>query len=268
MEFVCEGRGNVFVVHAMCARDGRALDRCHFFVDKDLNDVLQPGFAVPAPVFQTATYSFENYLVCETVLRRFWVERMRLDIMDERYAQYVSDFHTFHAQFGRKMRLLMAMVLIGHGIDGRRPVKLNLNNANLDKVMRLDFGARRVRWMVGGAAHFCAACNLREAFVGAALVSAKPVLRKYLIGLPPKVYIRGKYELWFMVKYLSSVSRELADRNKAKAAGRKRAAIGDIISEGNCMDSLPALAPCPQELTEYLRARMPPPAPVLGAGSW
>lgn len=257
-EYICNGRDGVLKAQELCARDGRARDRTLFFVDKDHTDIMGGAAGLPEIVFQTEYYSFENYLVCKSVFRRFWVERLRLSIADARYQEYLELFERLHSSFNHRMRILMAIIIIGRGIGGRASARLNLNNVDLAKVINIDISAGRVRWAQSGGQHFLAASNIKESGIQIRGSDVRRVYRTYLLNEMPKSYIRGKYELWFFVHFLAVVSRKLSDRIVAKASGLPRATPGQIIHYGICLDSLPALLVCPVSLASYLCRRIPP----------
>jgi len=261
-EFICQGREGVLKVHELVARDGRASDRTHFFVDKDHNDIMG-GVQPTAPsVFQTYCYSFENYLVCDRVLRRFWGERLHLPSTDQRLAETMELFREMRSSLMKRMRILMAIVLIGRGIEGRQQLKLNLNNINLDKVLKIDLGARRVGWMRDGFRHFLSASNMTQAGIGPVRSSdIRRICRRYLAAGDPKHYVRGKFELWFLVRFLMIKTKELADRKLAASAGVARARPKENITLSNCIIQLAPLCPCPQDVSRFLISRLGNPQP-------
>lgn len=251
-EFICNGRQPVFKVNELCRRDGRAFDRTLFFVDKDHCDLMNPGETIPSRIFQTECYSFENYLVCKHSFRRFWTERLHLHSNGTRFDFYYSLFERLHQSFLDRMKFLVGIILIGRGIDNRPPAKLNLNNVNLEKVFSFDLAAGRVRWAPGGGNQFLASSNMKMAGIAVRGDAIRNVVRTYLRSAEPKAYIRGKYELWFYVRFLSLLSRELSDRAKAKMTGFRRATPGDLITQTSAIDSLCGLAPCPSRLGQFL----------------
>lgn len=254
--FICRGRSDVLKVHELVARDGRASERSHFFIDRDHNDILASPSDYPASVFQTRCYSFENYLVCDRVVRRFWVERLHLPSTDARLTKYVARFHAMHTSLMKRLRLLMALVLVGRGIEGREPLKLNLNNVNLDKVLKLDAGMEQVRWMPNAVQHFLAASNMIESGLSAiSAATVRHICKKYLSG-DAKTYVRGKYELWFFVKFLMATSRELSDKKVANASGLARAKPKEPLTFTNSIMHLSPLAPCPADLSGFLLRRL------------
>lgn len=251
VELMCDGRDGVLKAHELCARDGRAADRTMFFVDKDLTDFLHSGAVSSPKVFETENYSFENYIVCESVFRRFWVERLKLSVLDSRYKHHVELFCVLHNSFMKKMRLVMAYILMGRGLDGRQVFKLNLNNVRLEKVFAIDCEQRRVKWLPSGITDLLSSIG-QTSCAGLSRFDARKTYAKYLMKQPPKTYVRGKYELWFFVSVLAEFTRRLADRKAAEACGMARARPVDSISHSNCLNSLAALTPCPEKLATFL----------------
>ena len=114
--FVCGGRDKVIKAHELCARDGRNSRRMAFFVDKDHSDILGDDRPSSPRIFQTCGYSFENYIVCVDVLRRFWAERLRLGIGEQAYADVEDTFRVLMSSFIGKMKILFHLILLGHTI--------------------------------------------------------------------------------------------------------------------------------------------------------
>lgn len=257
LEFICHGREGVLKVHELVARDRRAIERAHFFIDKDHNDILNGEEKFSGSIFRTVGYSFENYIVCERVLRRFWVERLHLPSTDSRLDQTIGAFRSMHKSFMRRMRILMALVLIGRGIDGRTALKLNLNNVSLDRVLRLDFSSLDVRWLPNAMQSFLAASNMIQAGVGPIRsIDIRRTCRAHLSSEDAKLYVRGKYELWFLVKFLMAKTRELADKKTAATLGVSRAKPNETISPANCLIQLAPLCPCPKDLARFFLERL------------
>lgn len=257
-EFVCNGRQGVIKVNELCSRDGRAFDRSLYFIDKDHCDLMSPEEVLPSRTFQTDCYSFENYLVCKQSFRRFWTERLHLHSGDSRYDSYQLLFERLHQSFFQRMHFLMAIILIGRGIDKWPVAKLNLNNVNFEKVLSIDLSAERVHWVSSGGQNFLAASNMTASGVTVRGDAIRSVVRKYLRGREPKSYVRGKYELWFFARFLSLISKKLSDRNQAKVSGLPRATPGESITHASALDSLCGLVPCPATLSQFLETSIPP----------
>ncbi len=255
-EFVCLGRSEVLRAHEMVARDGRSNGRALFFIDKDHSNIVDPKFTPPSSVYQTDVYSFENYLVCFEVFRRFWVERLRLPLSDKRFDLWHARLTSLHGGFMRRSRVLMALVLIGRGVEGGGSVKLNLNNANLKNVFDIRFydDIGSVRWRRGGGRGFVAAVNLEGSKISMSRI--KSISKNYLQG-EPKGYVRGKYEAWVFVKFLQEMTRVLSDKAANVATGEKRAKPVEMVSESNFVSMVASLVPCPNSLMEFLDEVLP-----------
>lgn len=169
---------------------------------------------------------------------------------------YIEKYRLMHAVFMRRMRLLMGMVLVGRGIDGKGGVKLNLNNANLDRVIKIDVASGTVRWAKNALSNFSQSVNLNPLVeAGLALEDVRRICRKYLPLGYSKAYVRGKYELWFLIKYLIGMTRELSDRGAAALSGLPRAKPRDSLGFSNGVLYLSPLAPCPKDLSCFLIKR-------------
>lgn len=257
-EFVCNGRNGVIKVNELCSRDGRAFDRTLYFIDKDHCDLMNPTEVLPNRLFQTDCYSFENYLICKQSFRRFWTERLHLQSGDPRFDSYLELYHRLHQSFLKRMLFLMAIILIGRGIDKQPVAKLNLNNVKMEKVLSIDVDNGRVRWVPSGGSNFLAASNMTASGSTVRGDAIRSVVRRYLLGHEPKSYVRGKYELWFFVRFLSLVTQQLSDRNLAKIDGLPRATPGVVITHASAIDSLCGLSPFPASLSSFLEVNISP----------
>ncbi|CAN7332294.1 DUF4435 domain-containing protein [Variovorax paradoxus] len=258
-EFGCDGRESVLDAHRLWNGDGRAKGRTLFFIDKDLTDLLEKKFDAPSPIFQTEVYSFENYIVDVNTFRRFWVERLRLDVLDPRFLACKEQFCILHKSFNRKMRLISSAILYGMGVAGRRSFKLNLNNVNLDKVFEVDLLKNVVRWKKGAIDHLYSNSSMKEYGVVLSIGDVRLVYRDHLRSAAPKSYVRGKYELWFFTQFLAKLTRLLSDRAEAKKRGLRRAMPGEIISHASAIDSLSPLSVCPPSLQLFLKSSLAAP---------
>lgn len=257
-ELVCNGRQGVIKVNELCSRDGRAFDRTLYFIDKDHCDLMNPTEVLPNRMFQTDCYSFENYIVCKQSFRRFWTERLHLHSDDPRLDSYHELYERLHQSFLKRMHILMAIILIGRGIDKRLVAKLNLNNVKMEKVLSIDMDAGRVRWVPSGGNNFLAASNMTASGIAVRGDAIRSVVRKYLRSHEPKSYVRGKYELWFFVRFLSQITKKLSDRNLANTTGLPRATPGEVITHASAIDSLCGLTPFPATLGSFLDVNISP----------
>lgn len=250
---ICNGRASVLKTYELIKIDGRGAGRTFFFIDKDHNDILEkkPRNFPPA-IFETQFYSIENYLVSEPVFLRYWSERLRLPTTDERYSGYIETLTSLLNDFYNRSRLLTAIILLGRGIDGHPQAKLNLNNAQLDKIFQLDLQTGKCKFRKGALKHFLSSTTSGDSFEKISIFAIRNVYHQHLAHVNPKIYTRGKYEIWVFYKFISYVARQLTDREKSKAAGLKRASPLGHFSQEMCVTNLCSLVACPIELRDYL----------------
>jgi len=253
--FICDGRSEVIKVNRLIAQDGRETDKCLYFIDKDHTDIMGEGKEGNA-FFQTIHYSFENYLVCEGLLRRFWRERLHLSYLDERFEKFLSTFQHIYTAFLKRMRLLMALVLVGRGIDGHKKIKLNLNNVDLDSVVQIDLVNGTCRYIRGISQYLLKTVIHKEQWSMNSGAELRRVYRIHLSSREFKSYVRGKYELWFLWKFLTLTTRELSDREKARKMGLNRATPKSPLPLESCVESLSSLIGCPSDLSHFLQINL------------
>lgn len=260
--FVCNGRAEVIKAHSLVSADGRGARRVMFFVDKDHNDLLGVSDVNGlSSVFQTKFYSIENYLVSVDVFKAFWVQRLHLSIYDDRLEAWLEFCRKALQSFWKKSEIISAAILCGRGIDGRLPVRLNLNNVQIDQVFRFDCVNGVFRFQQGAFQHLTRSSNISSA-ERVSGVWLKKVVSKNLRGVPAKEHVRGKYELWAFWKILRHATQDLSSKAKWKGSAHKRATPTCDLSHASCVESLSPLLACPEELHAFLRENLPPESQV------
>ncbi|UYY87338.1 DUF4435 domain-containing protein [Alcaligenes sp. SMD-FA] len=254
--FICSGRAEVLKAYKMVQRDGRGANRSLFFVDKDHNDIMGNNDTYDLnSVYQTSTYSIENYLVVESVFRAYWTQRLHLSEYDARFTVYLSRFKSILNTFRKRCLILTGLILCGRGIGGRKPISLNLSNAQLDKIFRLDWHGNKCHFQKGAGKHFLQSTNIAQA-ENISAKSLKKIFIEHLHGKAPSTYLRGKYELWLFWKVLRQFSQELGSKEQAKKTGLKRATPSLDLPLGACVESLSALTHCPESLNTFLNTHL------------
>lgn len=250
---VCEGRTEVLKACSLVDVDGRGTTCTLFFIDKDHSDYLGEKRPHHARVFETAYYAIENYLVCEEAITAFWTEILHLEWADERKEHFLELFRTIYPIFCRRMRLLMALVLVGRGaVPSFSARKLNLNNANLENLFEIDFDSGKCKLRRDAGIRFCIATNILQKGDVNIWHQLRSAFRDCLDGEQPKKYIRGKYELWFFAKFLQHMVKKLSAKDVSRAA--KRATPNVTITSGNAVSLLSSKVRCPAELRAILGA--------------
>lgn len=255
--FVCGGREEVLKAQRMILKDGRGAIRTLFFIDKDHNDIVgrQDSQGLKS-VYETCVYSIENFLVLDSVFRRYWTQRLHLSQYDQRLEHYAYRLSSILESFRKRALIITCLILHARGIDGRSPVKMNLNNVNLDKVFKLDWHRNVCYFQQGAGQHILQATNISNV-CNISWRALRKIAAKYLHDKHPSTYVRGKYELWLFWKVLRRFTAELSSKDVAKKTGLKRATPTLDLPLNACVESLSPLAPCPESLQIFLDVYLP-----------
>lgn len=129
-------------------------------------------------------------------------------------------------------------------IQNRKQKGLNLNNINLNKVFELDSDLKPLKkknaWQ-----NIKKACSFNHKLN---IVDFKKQLKK-LKNLEPKTYIRGKFELWYLVNYLKKLTNILTTSNQPKST---RAMIKTQLTSENAIEIISGKIAYPKELNKFL----------------
>jgi len=243
--FICAGKEGVITAY----HDKRIKQKIInwksvlFFVDKDWDDLLN---IVQIPqsksFFVTDCYSIENYLVSVDTVEIVWTDIYKLPQNDPRLAQVLQQFRRGHQRFIQLICPMMAWGIVQKKqetklalAENRREKGLNLNNAKLNKVFELDSNLKLFKKPKGFE-------NLKKTAAfnhQLNLASFKNELNK-IRRLEPKKYIRGKFELWYLISFLIELAKMLTTKNQPK-----RAVIKVQLTYENAIEILGGKVPYP-----------------------
>ena len=250
--FICDGKEGVIAAYHEKRIKQKIINwkRVLFFVDKDWDDLLNIN-QVPQSksFFVTDSYSIENYLVSVDTVEIVWTDIYKLPQNDPRLAQVLQQFQHGYSRFLKLICPMMVWAIAQKkqekilALAGNRKEKgLNINNANLNKVFELDSDFKPLKKRNGfenlkKAASFNYQLNFE---------SFKNELKK-ISGLEPKKYIRGKFELWYLISFLTLLSKTLTAKNQPK-----RAVIKVQLTYENAIEILGGKVPYPKLLNNFL----------------
>lgn len=255
ISFICNGRGEVIKTLELIDNDGRAYSHSLFFIDKDHNDLVGLNKS-NVRLFQTTFYSIENYLVSTDIINSYWVEALHLDTLDKRKIAFIDYFNLTLKSFNKRMLTLMALTLIGRGYSTKPARKLNLNNANFDLIFNINFERGICKYVAGAGKQFAVATNVVDYLADPKehnKSSIKEIVFNDLRRKDCKEYIRGKYELWFFVKFLHFMTQKLSSKSEASLSGLKRATPKIILSKDAAVEYLAPRIACPNDLNSFLK---------------
>lgn len=194
--YVCDGKQNVYNQYADLNWGTYNKNRILFFTDKDLDDILGLTYPKDENIFETSFYSIENYLVQPDVFKRFLRENCY--ITD---ARIISDLIVqFNAQleiFSKSMISISSWVIYCR----KNSFRVNLSDIDISKIFELssDFKVKK-KVSSGHRNPFAYICDTTKTS-HFDMYSIKEICTQLKGIHPPKVFIRGKYELWFLYAF-------------------------------------------------------------------
>ncbi len=219
-----------------------------FFIDRDLSAFV-PDCGSNAPnVYTTDNYSIENDLVTRQVCKRVLREIMGLEAL--RGAEMDTVLDLFDAQLSKfhcGVLRIMAHVVAWRR-RGERPCSENLKMKDL---FEIDSGILNTKKAPAG-------CRTQPAYLCKKLkLTRRGLMNPYRMAVrdlkrckEPKHYVRGKYELWFLVSFCESVRQNAAVFCRTlHAAPKPETSLG--VSNALCLVGPRARAP--RSLRRFLK---------------
>jgi hypothetical protein len=241
--YKCGNKKEVYATHSKIRRHDDVKNFTLFFVDKDLSDILGEQFPVDTNIYVTEYYSIESYIVTPEVVLSIIAETFHFhyqsdgidyDIFRQKFEQELIRFHSL-------ITPLMAWI-IDVRTKGYHP---NLDNIDLSRIFTFNDNLEVELINDIDYASIEATCKLPPNCTS--IVEVNEISQK-LLSSNPKTYVRGKYELWFIVKFLDKLISILGKFEKLKVKLR--------ISEGTAIAYLSSKAHHPPSLTLFLSTNL------------
>ncbi|MDO6676905.1 DUF4435 domain-containing protein [Tenacibaculum sp. 1_MG-2023] len=196
-----------------------------FFIDKDFDDLLGINNKLDSNVFVTKYYSIENYLVTvevfEIILMRFFGIKERI-LIDE----FLGKINNAHNEFIKNIKSIISLILIYrkeskhmdldkiklsnffylHNLDFFKRKVLSVEDYNI--IMRdpnsTNFDRVKVRKEKTLNNILSECVEDTSVYDYAKLIENRKTLETCI---SEKIYIRGKYEFWFLFEMLTSIEQ-------------------------------------------------------------
>lgn len=214
-----------------------------FFVDKDHDDLIgeNRGTKTEQGLFVTQYYSLENYLVSETAIAAILTDFWGWDSSNKAIAIACQKFDQFQQDYPQVFLPLMAWLLATRRL-GEKP---NINNIQIS-ILTIDINYKMmlncepdIYTYLGIVCHV----NIQPD-----PMTIDSTIRE-LEALPTKVWLRGKQELWCLIRFLSRLEEEVK-------TGQIKLKIRSQININNIVELLSPRLPCPSDLRDYLDNRL------------
>ncbi|AFZ33595.1 hypothetical protein Glo7428_5217 (plasmid) [Gloeocapsa sp. PCC 7428] len=257
-QYFCGNKDKVYKVYQKVAPRLCLKSRAFFFVDKDFSDFLSEAYPCSDNIYVTDYYSIENFLVTKRILQRVWQEIYHInntqmylllenadlsyEIVETKFVRELSKFYCW-------MTSIIAWIIYIR----KKGQKLNLNNVDLGKIFYIDDHLeifKKVPKPYHSKLQYLEKVTGVSTSKGAWLeiLSEARKLRK-IFGLNPKTYVRGKYELWFLVQFLDKLEKCLRDLIKGYG---KPFNVRTRVSQENAIEILGPRVSCPDSLKFFL----------------
>ncbi len=216
-----------------------------FFVDKDIDDYCGSPKPTDSFLYETECYAIENFIVARSTLAVIWTDLLSLPLTDIRYEDLCKGFDAANKSWCDAMTYVMAWVIYLR----RNRHRVVLNDVSMTNIVHID-GDCKCSLKAGWAEHILAASNTKG--VTYDRVAHESVVAE-ITGRDPQTFIRGKFDLWFFVSFLSKVIAALATR----VEGQPRVVCSVQITHKTAIDILAPRIQPPDSLQQFVRRVLP-----------
>lgn len=242
---VCNGKRGVLETRAKIAERASTASRRLYFVDKDVDDFVGCPSPNSRDVYCTEFYSIENYLVSSEMFGIVWSDFFKLPAVDHRKEVALEKFESEYAKFVGSVKTIMGWI-----IERRRSgQKVRLRDFSLDTCFFLDEDLSFKR-KTGGLGAMRRSCSDP---VGVTEWRRVRRVCSELRRVEAKTYIRGKFDLWFFLKFVTRLDEALRETEDKRLRPKNRV----TLSPSNAVDILAARCPVNHGLEEFLRSNLP-----------
>lgn len=220
--------------------------RIGFFIDRDLSEFLEETLPVQNNVYVTDKYSIENDIVNRDTCDRVLTEVCNLSVIDKSEKDKILDL--FNSQLGvfqEKMISVMAWVLYWKQ-NGARP---SLNDILMKRIFKIISGRIQLISSPGGFStideYIHNQCNIPYKLG----VNITPIERDFKKANGHQKFIRGKYELWFLVEFVLSVHQNISAFSRRITKPPK---MKVSLNQSNAITLIAPRTRVPASLTKFL----------------
>ena len=247
--YVCDGKQNVYNQYHDLNWAKYNKNRILFFTDKDLDDILGLTYVKDENIFETMFYSIENYLVDPDVFQRFLRENCYIidtRIVSELRAEFINQLEVF----SNLIIGLSSWVVYCR----KNSYNVNLNDIDISRLFQLtdDFKVKKNIPNPHNTFFEYVCATTKTAHFD--LKSIKEIFVELENIKPPKKYIRGKYELWFLYAFCKKTTDITVPKINAEI---KKYNSANTVKVTKCKVTIPVK---PENILQILapRVRIPP----------
>jgi hypothetical protein len=176
--------------------------RICFFVDRDLSDFISDGTVYRENVYVTDYYSIENYAVNIRVLKRLLTEVLNISGLSPEESQAIEQ------RFSSALSMvpIMAQIILWRR-DGKQPCLDNIRPEDFFIFVKGNIKVKPEFDLAQSRLHYAGERVNLQPSPHTELVSTEAEFRQ---RQGAERFIRGKYMLWFLVKFASEIHRSIS----------------------------------------------------------
>jgi len=236
----CGNKHKVLKAREDIRKDFPDVKRAMFFIDKDFDDQLGIAHPEDNALFVTSYYSIENHLVGNEALHIVLCNIVHLESEDDRVSHLAKKYQDLTHQFSTYLRNFTAITICAR----RQALSVNLNNVRLSQIFSIsnDFELVAVE---GYEAELTRMSGLETDVINEADVSQ---LLTVLNCIDYKIWLRGKFDLWLFVRFVTKIYEELRAEHNFERDFR----LQTPITESNIFQLLSGRVSYPASLNSFL----------------
>lgn len=221
-------------------------NRFAFFIDRDLSEFINDDTPSDPCIYITDGYSIENEVVSRGTCRRVLKEVCNLSDMNETELDVILDlFENERRAFQVQMTPIMAWIIYWRRIG----IVTHLNNIDMEKLFSFDSGKIVENQMP------CGFSSKYEYIKNKLNISCNDfdyseTINEFVGKSGPSKYVRGKYELWFLVGFILSVYKNI---NKFSSGHETPPKMHFTLSKSNAITIFSGRFRMPKSLRIFLK---------------
>ncbi|SDG59694.1 Protein of unknown function [Pedobacter terrae] len=271
-----KGKSNVLKAYKEVDWSKYSKSKVLFFMDKDYDDVLKREIDNDENIFYTKYYSIENYLINNEALEIIFTNFHNIDT-EKIMSFLIDEFNKSYDIFVKFIDAITPFILIyretqAHLVlkDLKLPSFVSFFDLELvykryaekydhQRITKAASSTKREKASLRELTLLSSLNKQCEADISHFKFSKLMSFKKKLKAInDPKIYIRGKFELWFLLQYLDNIEKALY---KQFAKPNKEALFGNkvsypkrktVLNESNIFDILANKLTMPQDISDFL----------------
>lgn len=218
--------------------------RVLIFIDRDYSRILGELIPEDENIYETTYYSIENYISDTVILRRLINEILHFhdDIVID---PIITKYNTELSKFLISIKPVISWILIVRS----HSLKANLNMIDLSKLYSIDNNLNFITFTEDKLAYLEKVTQVKTPKV---FLSVFKNWYLTINSLPDyKLYLRGKYEMWFMIIYFNKLNDYLDSNFGHKSR------VKTNINHSNAIEIIGPRTAIPARLSDFLKKIIP-----------